>query len=421
MKSNSKKSKPYLIVVKIIFLVVVVYILLKNLFPKNKKKLLRNRKNILVIGGGSHNKGALAMTYVAIDLLKKKYPKKEIIVLAHEKLKFSRAVPNFKICNWSVKDRLRLVLKKSGEMHQIFKSADKIVDISGFALSSNWGFFSSLNYLFKIALAKDYGIDYQVFPQSMGPFKYPFWQRIILFPLFHKYLNYPSRVFTRESKGVKSLKKFRKRVFLSEDMVLVNGKLNKKRIFEVPPIKHNIDVKPNSILIIPSNRVLSKSSRKDFFKFYNMVIDYLVSNNFEIYLAFYADEDTEICRKIYASSRKNKLHLIEECIDPLYVESFIKNFKMVISSRYHSLIHSFRTSTPVFTIGWAEKYTELLDRFDQEEYVLNVNNLNFFSFKKKFDKLVMNREVESKKIKKRLKEIKKEDKFIKNFESTHVE
>ena len=40
----------------------------------------------------------------------------------------------------------------------------------------------------------------------------------------------------------------------------------------------------------------------------------------------------------------------------------------MIGSRYHSLVHAYKNGVPVIAIGWAVKYDELLNEFDQSTY-----------------------------------------------------
>jgi colanic acid/amylovoran biosynthesis protein len=60
--------------------------------------------------------------------------------------------------------------------------------------------------------------------------------------------------------------------------------------------------------------------------------------------------------------------LISEELSAVELENLIGKFDFLIGSRYHSLIHAYKNHVPVIAIGWAVKYEELLERFQQSEY-----------------------------------------------------
>ena len=103
----------------------------------------------------------------------------------------------------------------------VLENADFFIDVSGYALSSQWESLRSFNYILNIMIAKKYSIPYYIFPQSLGPFNYPSKHKILLFPLFKMYLKYPSKIFSRENAGVTYLHKFtKKNVETNCDIVL---------------------------------------------------------------------------------------------------------------------------------------------------------------------------------------------------------
>ena len=53
------------------------------------------------------------------------------------------------------------------------------------------------------------------------------------------------------------------------------------------------------------------------------------------------------------------------------ITNIFKNFDFVIASRYHSIIHGYEVGVPAVIIGWAEKYHELANLFEQEEFIFD--------------------------------------------------
>jgi len=153
------------------------------------------KKYILINGGGLSNKGTQSMTFVTVNEIRNRYPDKEIILLLDKDYKRGekeKDLYTFKILQMNLplillqlsgiykaiwwlrarkntKNENKLIATRFAE---IFKNADAIIDISGYALSPQWGWFLSVNYLLNITVAKKYSIPYYIFPQSIGPFNY---------------------------------------------------------------------------------------------------------------------------------------------------------------------------------------------------------------------------------------------------------
>ena len=48
----------------------------------------------------------------------------------------------------------------------------------------------------------------------------------------------------------------------------------------------------------------------------------------------------------------------------------------IIGSRFHSIVHAYKEDIPCVAIGWAVKYKELLERFGQIQYAVDVRSNN---------------------------------------------
>ena len=90
----------------------------------------------------------------------------------------------------------------------------------------------------------------------------------------------------------------------------------------------------------------------------------------------------------------------------------VKQFDFLIASRYHSIIHAYKEGIPCVALGWAVKYQELLELFNQSNYVFDVRNMNnFVEILNAVVWLDKKHLLESKKIKKELFEVQKENCF----------
>ena len=86
-----------------------------------------------------------------------------------------------------------------------------------------------------------------------------------------------------------------------------------------------------------------------------------------IYLVAHAGEDLEMCKEVKRRINNNdSVVLIDHVLYSFNYEAFVSNMDFVIASRYHSLIHAYKKSTPAIILGWAEKYEELAKKLIEE-------------------------------------------------------
>lgn len=358
---------------------------------------------IIITGGETYNKGAQAMTFVTVDNIKKMFPEKKIVLLSSRD--YNRKEDDEKIYNFEVlptglgynmyflgglyklfslisgkvkctKDVLNNILTK-------YRNADAIIDISGFALSSQWGIKSNLNFLFNIAVAKKYKIPIYLMPQSFGPFKYKGIKKIIVDFFMKKYLKYPSKIYCREKEGFNFLQQYTSdNLEVSPDLVLLNQGINLDNIYSKKIEFMQFDIEENAVGIIPNMRNFDHGNKENIIKLYKRIIDKLLEKNKYVYLLRHSYEDIEACKIIKGMYKdNNKVILIGSDLNCLEFEDVIKKFKYVIASRYHSIVHAYKNATPCIVLGWATKYHELLNTFNQSDYMLDVRS------EEKFDEI----------------------------------
>ena len=89
-----------------------------------------------------------------------------------------------------------------------------------------------------------------------------------------------------------------------------------------------------------------------------------------------------------------------------YFENLIKQFDFLITSRYHSIVHAYRNGIPAIAIGWAEKYADLMNGFDQGDYCFDIREKPGYDLiASKVDRLISNREKERQRIVDRIKKL----------------
>lgn len=359
-------------------------------FRKNSSSTLATNNIIAIIGGGLSNKGAQAMTFTVVDQIKRRFPDKDIYLFSTVDFERADAVKrlyNFDFLPWTPKGRVKLLLgpfvkdgskhaREQKEIKNVLSNTSFIIDISGYALSSQWGFSTSLGYLINILIAKKYSIPFYIFPQSFGPFDYPLIQKLILYPLLKLCLSYPRKIFMREAKALKYAQRFTKsNVEQSHDIVLQNTDYNLSNIYSKKVSFKNFAIVPNSVGIIPSERVAERVEPKVLYVAYQSMIRILIDGGTTVYILRHSEQDLEICRNIKSLFQDDaQVKLIQDDLNAIELENILEKFEFVIASRYHSIIHSYKKGVPALVMGWAQKYSELVREFDQAEYYFDCRN-----------------------------------------------
>ena len=337
------------------------------------------RENIIIVGADLFNKGAQAMTFTVVDQIKERFPDKNIYMFSthdFDRSDVEKSEYTFKILPWDLITKLKLLsfwnkllMKNSKYGHlennveSVIKNGEIIIDISGYALSSQWHWFRSFDYLLNIILSRKYSVQYYIFPQSIGPFNYPLKYKIFLYPLMKLYLKYPKRIFPREKEGLVWIHKFtEKNVEQNHDIVLQTKGYDLSNIYDKEFCPKDMQIKPNSVAIIPNMRVIEKINPDEIYLVYASLINRLINANKIVYILRHSHEDLEICTKIKNDYLDNNcVQLIPDDLNAFELESILKQFDFVIASRYHSIIHSYKSGVPALVIGWATKYFELLE------------------------------------------------------------
>ncbi|MBA7555618.1 hypothetical protein ES705_48294 [subsurface metagenome] len=215
------------------------------------------------------------------------------------------------------------------------------------------------------------------------------------------YLKYPKRIFPREKEGLICVHKFtKKNVEQNYDIVLQNKGYNLANIYNKEVYFKEMKIESNSVGIIPNLRVIERVNQDEIYSIYRSLINRLIDAKKTVYIIRHSYEDLEICEKIKNLFPDNKsVRLISEDMNAMELENIIKQFDFVIASRYHSIIHSYKNGIPALVIGWATKYFELLENFDQIDYFFDGRDSIYIDeINNKIDKLIRNYKYEREKI-----------------------
>lgn len=375
----------------------------------------KEEKNILIIGGEFNNKGAQAMSFVTIDRLKSEFPNHNILFASEIDIRRSKEEIdsyNFEIIqnpfirnNFLGENYLRRFLKKNARIDPkkykaLLSNTEFLFDISGYALSSQWGEKQTKKFLKRLDISQKNGTKTFILPQSLGPFDYK--EKSIINEIV-RILKKVDIIMAREPQGLDELKRIgvEQNVIQSADIVLSNKKdIDWTNIYK-KQIKHKrYSIKSNSVVVVPNMRNFDHGNKKIILGLYKEVIDSLVKKQENVYLVRHSTEDLEACVQIKNMFRNSeKVILMSEEMTPFEFEELVQQFDFSIASRFHAIVHSYKAGTPCIILGWAVKYLELAKLFGQEEYVFDVrNDFDKKPFLDKVNKMTKNFKLEKNKV-----------------------
>jgi len=387
----------------------------KILSKRNLKTRNRDKQNILIVGGSFFNKGAQAMSFTVVDQIKRRFPKKSIYLLLEYDFKdVNDSIFTFRTLPWTSELRFKLLNPLNRHLFTFYskyrkyeklltrtlKNALMIIDISGYSFSSEIGQ-TWVSSVLDIMIAEKYNIDYYIFPQSIGPFNFSLLNRLFFFTLTRSFLTYPQKIFIRENDGLKFMKQISsKDLSKSYDIVLTNKEYDLENIYKRKTSLRKVHINSNSVGIIPNNKISVRIKEEEFLDLYSTIINCLIKSGKIVYILTHSSEDFIICEIIKNLFIGNeKVIFLNEDYNVFELENIIKQFDFVIASRYHSIVNSYRLKIPSFVIGWAFKYKELMDAFNQFGYYFDIKQkIDKSELENKLEKMIRDFAIEKKKI-----------------------
>lgn len=384
-------------------------------------------RKIVITGGELQNKGAQSMVFICVSELHKRFPNHEIFVMSdfctdsEQENIFCFNIRTFGtvvdvIRKNNLKQNIYYILKgydkkDNDKQNEFFRDVDLMIDISGYGLGDAWNKYEIEHYLYRIECAKYFGIKVYLMPQSFGPFKT--FDKSLL-KRTKRALEYVSTIYAREQQGYDLLlKNFNLRnVKRAYDLVLVNKSMDLNSVYKNVPMLCDIDVKSNSIAIIPNAQNSKVCSEKVLLEAYKSLIDKFIAYSKNVYILRHSNMDIDICDKIFKMFHNNNVFLIEQELSCVEFSNIVNKFDFVVASRFHSVVHSYKNAVPCLTIGWAVKYLELHKLFHQEKYCFDVrNNFDTSKLLSAAEDLLNNHSKQSEIISKELNQVQKHNIF----------
>ena len=297
---------------------------------------------------------------------------------------------------------------KIPELEKALREADAIFDASGYTLGSGWPKGGGELLLQTIRLAKRHNKKIILMPQSFGPFD---WEgdNTAFLESVKKELAYCTKIYAREKEGYECLLSLGlTNVELSSDMVIREDLFpTASDIYASPSMASEVEYPaPGSVGFIINENVFRIGDSDAVFDLYAKLLDRLTDNGEKIYVLNTSTADTHLVEKVLNMMRdRSKVSIINgEYSSPELID-IIGRFKYVVASRYHSVVFAYRGAVPAIILGWASKYQDLAEHFQQQDYVFDIRELGVDQLLKQVDHMADNHEDESKKIKKCLERV----------------
>lgn len=348
-------------------------------------------RNIIITGGELFNKGAQAMTFVAVDELKKRFPDHRVFLLSEMDLQRPEAERQkyaFDFMGWypikfarcQNNTALRLLCKvRNGaelkEAEDIYRNTDLMIDISGYALGSNWSAQNCNRYLDHLQFAKAFGIPVYLMPQSFGPFEFSGEEGKRIDERIRALLPGVRTIFAREQEGYDALAKQYglTNVVLAQDLVLSNTGISLNNIYVSKPELAVPQLAKRSVGVVPNARNGEVGNASAVFAMYKEIVDQLLVSGNTVYLLSHSTNDHAACRAIKSFYPEDeRVVWLEREFNCLEFNELVKQFRYLIASRFHSIVHAYKSGVPCVVLGWATKYHDLLKAFKQQAYMFDV-------------------------------------------------
>lgn len=323
-------------------------------------------KEFLITGAQFMNKGAQSMLFTAVSEIRDRFDDAVIWFCPNYAYEEHR----------KISDQYKMLflldgMERGSTLYEIMPRLCAVIDVSGYALTSNDSVNKTDRILNFLRLADDFKTPIFLMPQSVGPFDYDERRSLII----GKVLSYADTIFVRERSGYEHLINTYglSNVKYSRDLVLQNTDINPDHIYANKKRRKEFHLATdNNVALIPNVQNYRNGNPQDVLKLYRDIVSELLLLGKNVYIISHSDDES-ICDDIYASYRNDMgVYLFEGEFDCLEFGQLLENFQYIIGSRYHAIVHAYKKHIPCIAIGWAEKYQELLESFGQEKYLFDV-------------------------------------------------
>lgn len=364
-------------------------------------------KKIVIVGGGFANKGAEALIISTISVLSSEISGARFIIVAvykNDDLEKLRDYNVELISYPGITSRFLLIISaliyklfpfnfvkdiilNADKNFTLYSESDLFVDISGFALTDQFGFLAKFYYCSNLLMGKLFDIPYIIFPQSMGPF-----DRLSTKLMAKTFLPMAKLIMARGDVTKKFLENINinKNIYVIPDVAFLFEPASNS---EALKIMHRCNIKKGEnglICIVPNMEIYKRSKGNGKTNDYILLLSEIcnfISENFDatiLLLHHNYEADTVVINLIKDSVNSTEnIYTIDRDYNSAELKALIGQTDFVIASRYHSAVGALSMRIPLIILGWSQKYEELMAMIGLEDCVMDYNDISYARLEEK--------------------------------------
>ena len=339
-------------------------------------------------GAGFQNKGAELMLRTTVSELKTRIDRLEIaidpsygtyeercqlqlrqIVPCRGHVGGKRHAQNLRKQSLFGKSKLNLFLKKlvglNLESYGCIepREIDALIDISGFAYTDQWGIKPTEDFANLAEFYRKRGKPVIMMPQAFGPF------------------------------GNEEIKSHFRRIIENSTLILPRDKVSYKYVQDIYPDSKKVVQAPDITIfhprkeakpdlttsdyacLVPNARMLDQGKKAWGIKYEDFlfkIASEIIAQGLRLYIVVHdaSGQDVIIADNLLKKISSSRAQLLDEQ-DPYSLKTTLGQSKMVIGSRFHSLVASLSQTVPAIAIGWSHKYEMLFEDFGLDSFIVS--------------------------------------------------
>lgn len=293
-------------------------------------------------------------------------------------------------------------IKKLIQKNKIIKAyanTDVVVDEAGISFVDSRGFVMNTYAFICAAVPMLVGTPVVKYSQAMGTFK-SFTNRMLSKMILPKIKLICARgQGTYDNlKGIgieKNVKLCADGAFTMEDSQYWNEEVNK--------VVSSDSFYNDNVVGLSISSVVDKKCGKNGIQYKKIMaefIDYLNESGYNVLMIANAarinskkprNNDLMVGDEIYSLvSDSSKVRWYHKEMDAEEIRAYIGKCRVLVASRFHSMIGSLEQKVPVLLVGWSHKYQEVLDMFELGNYAIDFSKLNLEDLKNEFLRFMEN-------------------------------
>lgn len=244
------------------------------------------------------------------------------------------------------------------------RSADVILDASGFGYGDYWGRNKLVRRLVRTLRSKATDCPAILLPQALGPFEKPG-----MAAAFAEAVDRLDLVFVRDAQSMKHVN-----AIISDD-----PKVHRAPDFTNmlhPKLPDRLSDLRGARLVIPNQKMIadqSASNEERYLRFLITAVERLRQSDKQVVILLHEGlKDRAIVDNLNA--RLDEPCPVVDEPSPLVTKAVIAAAEMIVSSRFHGLVSALSSGVPALACGWSHKYRELLADYGAADYLVDVNH-----------------------------------------------